>query len=151
MLGVGIGINGQLDTATEWYADTTLIFALRGGVLLGEAHRGTITLEVAPATNRLDWTQQATATGFVSGGKLVQIRDHRDWAWHVQVGLGVGGGYSCRFLTAARLDILTFNYRLYDKIWVDFGLPTVRFYMEVASDAKYNVQFVFPLGITWSI
>ena len=48
-----------------------------------------------------------------------------------------------------QLDVLTFNYKMNDRLWVDFGIPTVRFYIEAASQARFNAQFVFPLGITY--
>ena len=66
LLGVGFGVNGQLDTGTKAYVDTSLLFALRGGLLLGKGNRWIFGFEVAPVTNRLDWRRLATATGFFS-------------------------------------------------------------------------------------
>ena len=151
LLGVGIGVNGQIDSGRRAWVDTSATFALRGGILMGEEHRGTLTFEVAPVTTKLDWTLQPTATGIVSGGKLVQIRKDKAWAWHWEVGVGFGGGLDYRFMVGAKLDILSFNYKWNEKVWVDFGIPTLRFYIELANQARYNTQIIFPLGITWAI
>ena len=151
LLGAGFGVNGQLDTGLKPFVETSLLFGLRGGLLLGKEHRGVITFEVAPVTNKLDWNLDPTVTGLVSGGKLVQIKQSEDWAWHWKVGVGVGGGLDYRFLVAAQVDVLSFNYKMNEKIWVDFGIPTIRFYIETASQARYNLQFVFPLGITFAL
>lgn len=51
----------------------------------------------------------------------------------------------------AQLDVLTFNDKMRNKLWVDFGVPTVRFYIETTSHLGYGVQFVFSLGITFAI
>ena len=63
----------------------------------------------------------------------------------------MGGGLDYRFLVGAQLDVLTFNYKMNKKIWIDFGIPTVRFHIETANQARYNVQFVFPFGITFAL
>lgn len=151
LLGVGFGVNGQLDTGTKAYVDTSLLFALRGGLLLGEGNRWMFGFEVAPVSNRLDWRLRATATGIVSFGSLVQIREREKWAWLWKVGVGVGGGLDYRFLVAFQLDVLTFNYKMRPNLWIDFGIPTIRFHIETANQARYNAQFVFPLGITFAI
>ena len=151
LLAAGVGANGQLDSGTEAYVDTSLLFALRGGLLLGEDKRWLLGLEVAPLTNRLDWRLSATATGFVSFGSLVSIKDSESWAWLWKIGLGVGGGFDYRLLVGVQLDLLTFNYKMSDRLWVDLGIPTIRFHIETADRARYNVQFVFPLGITFAI
>lgn len=151
LLGAGFGLNGQVDTGVNPYVDTSVLFALRGGLLLGKGNRWLLGFEVAPVSNRIDWRSRATATGFVSFGSLVSIKDSKKWAWLWKVGLGVGGGLDYRFLVAAQLDILTFNYKMNDRLWIDFGVPTVRFHIETASQARYNAQFVFPLGITFAI
>lgn len=151
LLGAGFGVNGQIDTGTRAYVDTSVLFALRGGLLLGKGNRWMLGFEVAPVSNRLDWRYRATATGFVSFGSLVSIKDSKKWAWLWKVGVGVGGGLDYRFLVGAQLDILTFNYKMNDRLWIDFGIPTVRFHIETANQARYNTQFVFPLGITFAI
>ena len=68
LLGVGFGVNGQLDTGLKPFVQTSLLFGLRGGLLMGKEHRGVLTFEVAPVTNKLDWNLRPTATGLVSGG-----------------------------------------------------------------------------------
>lgn len=151
LFGAGFGVNGEMDSGRKPYYETSLLFAVRGGLLLGEGHRHVLSFEVAPTTNRIDWRLRGTATFFASYGTLVPVRDHRDWSWLWRVGLGVGGGYDYRFLLAAQLDVLTFTYKMSNKLWVDFGVPTIRFYIETASQAHYGVQFVFPLGITFAI
>lgn len=151
LLGAGFGVNQKLDTGTKAYVDTSALFALRGGVLLGKLHRGTITLEFAPVSNKLDWTLHPVLSGFVSGGQLVQIKNDRAWAWHWKVGIGLAGGWDYRMMIGARLDVLSFNYKWSDRLWVDFGLPSIRFYIEMADQARYNAAFVFPLGITFAI
>ncbi len=151
LLGAGFGVNGQLDTGTKAYVETSVLFALRGGLLLGKGNRWLLGFEVAPVSNRLDWRLRATPTGFVSFGSLVSIRGSKKWAWLWKVGLGVGGGLDYRFLVGAQLDILTFNYKMNDRLWIDFGVPTFRFHIETANQARYNAQFVFPLGITFAI
>jgi hypothetical protein len=151
LLGVGVGVNGGIDSGLASYVDTSLLFAARGGLLLGKGHRWWLGFEVAPTTNRLDWRREATATGFVSFGSLVPIRDRREWSWLWKLGVGVGGGFDYRFLVGARLDVLTFNYEMSDRLWVDFGIPTVRMHVELATSPLYNVQIVFPLGITFAI
>lgn len=151
LLAAGVGANAQLDSSTEAYVDTSLLFALRGGLLLGQGNRWLLGLEVAPLTNRLDWRFGPTATGFVSFGSLVSIKDSERWAWLWKIGLGAGGGFDYRFLVAVQLDLLTFNYKMSDRLWVDLGIPTIRFHIETADRARYNVQFVFPLGITFAI
>jgi hypothetical protein len=151
LLGAGFGVNGQIDTGTKAYVDTSVMFALRGGLLLGKGNRWMLGFEVAPVSNRLDWRFRATATGFVSFGSLVSIKDSKKWAWLWKVGVGVGGGLDYRFLVGAQVDILTFNYKMNDRLWIDFGIPTVRFHIETANQARYNTQIVFPLGITFAI
>ncbi len=151
LLGVGFGVNGQIDSGRKAHVDTSLLFALRGGLLVGKEHRDMITFEVAPVTNKLDWRLSPTATFFASYGRLVPLRDRKDWSWLWRVGLGVGGGLDYRFLVGAQLDVLTFNYKMNEKIWIDFGIPTVRFHIETANQARYNVQFVFPFGITFAL
>ena len=72
--------------------------------------------------------------------------------WYEQKeGVGVGGGLDYRFLVAFQLDVLTFNYKMRPNLWIDFGIPTIRFHIETANQARYNAQFVFPLGITFAI
>jgi hypothetical protein len=142
-------VNGQIDTGTKAYVDTSVLFALRGGLLLGKGNRWLLGFEVAPVSNRLDWRFRATATGFVSFGSLVSIKDSKEWAWLWKV--GVGGGLDYRFLVGAQLDILTFNYKMNDRLWIDFSIPRVRFHIETANQARYNTQFVFPLAITFAI
>lgn len=151
LLGVGFGVNGQSDTGTNAYVDTSLLFALRGGLLLGEGNRWVLGFEVAPVSNRLDWRLRATATGFVSIGSLVSIKGSDKWAWLWKVGVGVGGGLDYRFLVGAQVDVLTFNYKMRPNLWIDFGIPTIRFHIETANQARWNTQFVFPLGITFAI
>lgn len=151
LLGAGFGVNGETDSRRTAYYETSLLFAVRGGLLLGDGHRHVLTFEVAPTTNRIDWRLRGTATFFASYGTLVPLRDRKDWSWLWRVGVGVGGGYDYRFLVCAQLDVLTFNYKMNEKLWVDFGIPTIRFYMETATQARYGVQFVFPLGITFAI
>jgi hypothetical protein len=154
LLGMGFGVNGQLDTGTKAYVEASLLFALRGGLLLGKGNRWLLGFEVAPMSNRIDWRLRAVATSFVSFGSLVSIRGSKKWAWLWKVGIGVGGGRGApeyRFLVGAQLDILTFNYKMNDRLWIDFGIPTVRFHIETANQARYNTQFVFPLGITFAI
>jgi hypothetical protein len=151
LLGVGIGLNGQVGSGTAVYADTSLLFGIRGGLLLGKDSRWLLGFEVAPTTNRLDWRRAPTATGFASFGSLVPIRNSREWSWLWKVGFGVGGGYDYRFLVGAQLDVLTFNYKMSDRLWVDLGVPTVRFHIETNDMALHNVQFVFPLGVTFAI
>ena len=106
--------------------------------------------EVAPVSNKLDWRLLATATGFLSVGSLVSIKDSKKWAWFWKVGVGVGGGFDYRFLVAAQLNVLTFNYKMNDRLWVDLGFPSMRFYIETADQARWNAQFIFPLGITFT-
>jgi hypothetical protein len=151
LLAAGIGVNGQIDSGQKAYVDTSLLFALRGGLLVGRGSRWMLGFEVAPVSNRLDWRRRATATGFVSFGRLVPIRASKRWAWLWKIGLGVGGGFDYRFLAGFQLDVLTFNYKMNDRLWVDFGIPTMRFHIETASMARYNAQFVFPFGITFAI
>jgi hypothetical protein len=151
LLAAGFGVNGQSDTGTKAYVDTSVLFALRGGLLLGKGNRWMLGFEVAPVTNRLDWRLSPTATGFVSFGSLVSIKDSKKWAWLWKVGVGVGGGLDWRFLVGVQLDVLTFNYKMSDRLWIDFGVPTMRFHIETASQARYNAQFVFPFGITFAI
>ena len=151
LLGVGFGVNGQADTGTNANVDTSLLFALRGGLLLGKGSRWMLGFEVAPVTNILDWDLHAAATGFVSFGSLVSIGNSKKWAWLWKVGVGVGGGFDYRFLVGVQLDVLTFNYKMSDRLWVDFGVPTIRFHIETANQARYNAQFIFPLGITFAI
>jgi hypothetical protein len=151
LLAAGVGANGQLDSVTEAYVDTSLLFALRGGLLLGKGNRWLLGLELAPLTNRLDWRLGPTATGFVSFGSLVSIKESEQWAWLWKIGFGAGGGFDYRFLVAVQIDVLTFNYKMSDRLWVDLGIPTIRFHIETADRARYNVQFVFPLGITFAI
>lgn len=151
LFGAGFGVNGEIDSARKAYYETSLLFAVRGGLLLGKGHRHVLGFEVAPTTNRIDWRLRGTATFFASYGTLVPVRDRKDWSWLWRIGLGVGGGYDYRFLLGAQLDVLTFNYKMSKKLWVDFGVPTIRFYIETASQARYGVQFVFPLGITFAI
>lgn len=151
IVGVGVGANGQLDAGIETYVDTSALLAFRGGLLLGRGHRWIFGFEVAPTTDRLDWRLRGTAMGFVSFGSLVDVRNRRDWAWLWKVGVGVGGGFDYRLMVAAQLDVLTFNYEMSDRLWVDFGIPTIRFHIETADRARYNAQFVFSLGITFAI
>lgn len=151
LLGAGVGVNGQIDSGQNAFVDTSVLFAFRGGLLLGEANRWMLGLEVAPATNRLDWRRSGTATGFVSVGSLVPIGNSKEWAWLWKVGVGVGGGRDYRLLVAAQLDVLTFNYVMSDRVWIDLGVPTVRFHIETADRALWNTQIVFPLGITFAI
>jgi len=151
IVGAGVGVNGQLDTGTKPYVDTSALLAFRGGLLLGKGNRWLLGFEVAPATNRFDWRLLATATGFVSFGSLVPIKDSKRWAWLWKVGIGVGGGFDYRFVVGVQLDVLTFNYKMSERLWVDFGVPTMRFHIETADRARYNAQFVFPLGITFAI
>lgn len=151
ILGAGIGVNGQIDTPGRAYVDTSVLFALRGGLLMGKGSRWMLGFEVAPVSNRLDWRLRATATGFLSVGSLVPLKRHRNMAWLWKVGIGVGGGLDYRFLIGAQLDVLTFNYKMTDRLWVDFGIPTVRFHIEAADQARWNTQIVFPLGITFAI
>jgi hypothetical protein len=54
-------------------------------------------------------------------------------------------------LVGAQLDVLTFNYKMSDRLWVDLGVPTVRFHIETNDMALHNLQFVFPLGVTFAI
>lgn len=68
-----------------------------------------------------------------------------------KVGVGVGGGLDWRLFVGVQLDVLTFNYKMNDKLWIDFGVPTVRFRIETANQARHSTQFVFPLGITFAI
>jgi hypothetical protein len=150
ILGAGFGVSGQLDTGLKPYVDTTLLFGIRGGLLMGKGNRWVLGFEVAPVSNRLDWRLLATATGFISVGSLVSIKDSKKWAWFWKVGAGVGGGLDYRFLVAARLDVLTFNYKMNDRLWVDIGFPSMRFYIEAADQARWNAQFIFPLGITFT-
>lgn len=150
LLGAGFGVNGQLDTGVKPYVDTTLLFGLRGGLLLGKGNRWVLGFEVAPVSNKLDWRLLATATGFLSVGSLVSIKDSKKWAWFWKVGVGVGGGFDYRFLVAAQLNVLTFNYKMNDRLWVDLGFPSMRFYIETADQARWNAQFIFPLGITFT-
>ncbi len=93
LLAAGIGVNGRIDSGQKVYVDTSLLFALRGGLLLGRGSRWMLGFEVAPVSNRLDWRRRATATGFVSFGSLVPIRNSTRWAWLWKIGLGVGGGF----------------------------------------------------------
>lgn len=151
LLAAGVGVNGRIDSAQKAYLDTSVMFALRGGLLLGKGNRWMLGFEVAPASNRLDWRLRATATGFVSVGSLVSIRNSAEWAWLWKVGVGLGGGLDYRFLVGVQVDVLTFNYKMSDRLWVDFGIPTVRFHIETANMARYNTQFVFPFGITFAI
>lgn len=151
LFGAGFGVNGETNSGRPAYYETSLLFAVRGGLLLGEDHRQVLSFEVAPTTNRIDWRLRGTATFFVSYGTLVPIRDRKDWSWLWRVGVGVGGGYDYGFLLGAQLDVLTFNYKMRKNLWVDFGIPTIRFYVETSSQARYGVQFVFPLGITFVI
>lgn len=151
IVGVGVGVNGQLDAGVQAYVDTSALLALRGGLLLGKGNRWLLGFEVAPATNRLDWRLDATATGFVSFGSLVSIKDSKRWAWLWKIGVGVGGGFDYRFLVGVQLDVLTFNYKMSDRLWVDLGVPTIRFHIETSDRARYNAQLVFPLGITFAI
>ena len=151
ILGAGIGVNGQIDTPGRAYVDTSVLFALRGGLLMGKDSRWILGFEVAPVSNRLDWRLRATATGFLQFGSLVPLKRHRNMAWLWKVGIGAGGGLDYRFLVAAQVDILTFNYKMNDRLWVDFGIPTVRFHIEAADQARWNTQIVFPLGITFAI
>ena len=150
LLGAGFGVNGQIDTGQKAYVDTTILFGLRGGLLMGKRNRWVLGFEVAPVSNRLDWRLLATATGLISVGSLVSIKGSKKWAWLWKVGAGVGGGLDYRFLVAARLDILTFNYKMNDRLWVDIGFPSMRFYIETADQARWNAQFIFPLGITFT-
>ena len=151
LLGAGFGVNGQIDTNTDAYVETSLLFALRGGLLLGEGNRWMLGFEVAPVSNRLDWRLRATATGFVSFGSLVTLKKRENWAWLWKVGLGVGGGLDYRFLVGAQVDVLTFNYKMRPNLWIDFGIPTIRFHIETADQARWNTQFVFPFGMTLAI
>ena len=151
LLGVGFGVNGQIDSGAKAYVDTSLLFALRGGLLLGEGNRWMLGFEVAPVSNRLDWRARATATGFVSFGSMVDIREREKWSWLWKIGLGVGGGLDYRFLVGVQVDVLTFNYKMRPNLWIDFGIPTIRFHIDTANQARYNTQFVFPLGITFAI
>jgi hypothetical protein len=151
VLAAGIGVNGQIDTPGRAYVDTSVLFALRGGLLMGKDSRWMLGFEVAPLSNRLDWRLRATATGFISVGSLVPLKRHRNMAWLWKVGVGVGGGLDYRFLVAAQLDVLTFNYKMSDRLWIDFGIPAVRFHIETANQARWNTQIVFPLGITFAI
>ena len=151
LLGVGFGVNGQIDSGLKADVDTSVLFALRGGLLMGKGSRWMLGFEVAPVSNRLDWRLRATATGFVSFGSLVQIKDHKKWDWFWKVGVGVGGGLDYRFLLGVQVDVLTFNYKMRENLWVDFGIPTIRFHIEMADRARWNTQFVFPLGITFAI
>ena len=150
LLAAGFGVNGQIDTGVKPYVDTTLLFGLRGGLLLGKGNRWVLGFEVAPVSNKLDWRLLATATGFLSVGSLVSIKDSKKWAWFWKVGVGVGGGFDYRFLVAAQLNVLTFNYKMNDRLWVDLGFPSMRFYIETADQARWNAQFIFPLGITFT-
>ena len=151
MFGAGFGVNGETDSGRRAYYETSLLFAARGGLLLGESYRHVLGFEVAPTTNRIDWRLRGTATFLVSYGMRVPIRDRKDWSWLWRVGLGLGGGYDYRILLGAQLDVLTFNYKMSKRLWIDFGIPTIRFYSETSSPALYGVQFVFPLGITFVI
>jgi hypothetical protein len=151
LLGAGIGLNGQINSGQDPYVDTSVLFALRGGLAVGRDNQWLLGFEVAPVTNKLDWRLQATATGFVTFGSLVPIRGSKEWAWLWKVGFGLGGGLDYRFLIGVQLDVLTFNYKMNDRLWVDIGLPTIRFHIETAESARYNAQFVFPLGITFAI
>ncbi len=151
LLGAGFGVNGESDSGRRAYYETSLLFAVRGGLLLGDDHRHLLGFEAAPTTNRIDWRLRGTATFFASYGTLVPIRHRKDWSWLWRVGIGVGGGYAYRFLIGVQLDALTFNYKMSKKLWVDFGIPTVRFYSETSGQGRYGVQFVFPLGITFVI
>lgn len=151
LLAAGVGVNGQVDSGQRAYVDTSVLFAFRGGLLLGEGHRWVLSVEVAPATNRLDWRRSATVTGILSVGNLVPIRSGKEWAWFWKVGVGAGGGRDYRFLIAAQLDVLTFNYKMSNRLWVDLGIPTVRFHVETGDRGLWNVQLVFPLGITFAL
>lgn len=151
MLGAGFAVSGEINSGVKADVDASLLFALRGGLLVGDDHRGVITFEVAPVTNKLFWPLQPTASGFVSFGRLKQIRKSEEWSWLWKVGVGMGGGLDYRFLVGAQLDILTFNYEMRENLWIDFGIPTVRFYIETASNPRYVTQFVFPLGITFTL
>lgn len=150
VVGAGFALNGQIDSDRRPDVDTSVLFALRGGLLLGEKHRNVITFEVAPVSNKIDWSLRATPTFLLSYGRLHSIHGREDWAWFWKVGAGVGGGLDYRFLVAAQLDLLTFNYKMSERLWVDFGVPSIRFYIETASQARYALQFVFPLGITFA-
>lgn len=151
LLGAGFGVNGQIDSGQKAYVDASVLFALRGGLLMGKGSRWMLGFEVAPVSNRLDWRFRATPTGFVSFGSLVPIKGSKKWDWLWSVGVGVGGGLDYRFLVGVKVDVLTFNYKMRDNLWIDFGIPTIRFHIETADRARWNTQFVFPLGITWAI
>jgi len=148
-LGAGFSFADRQDGEDLDY-DTSLLFALRGGLLFGKKQRNILTFEVAPLSNRITWELDATASFFASYGRRRPIRHSQKWDWVWRVGPGIGGGGNdWDFLIGAQLDVLTFSYMMSEHAQVEFGIPTFRFYTETQSDPKYAFQLVFPLGISY--
>ena len=148
LLGAGFALNGQFSSGLSTHFDTSLVFGLRGGLLVGDDHRGLVGFELAPATNKIDWRLRPTTSFITTFGTLITLRKpDRFWVW--RVGVGVGGGLDYKFLLAFQADLLSFHFRMNKRITVDIGVPSVRFYTETVSQARWAVQFVFPLGFTW--
>ena len=150
LLGAGFAAS-EFETNRDAHVDASLLFALRGGLLVGGEHRGVVTFELAPVTNKIDWSFGPTTTFLASFGMLRAIGRTGGWAWLWKVGVGVGGGLDYRFLVGGQLDLLTFNYKMTEKTWIDFGVPTIRFYNETANAARHAFQFIFPLGVTFAL
>ena len=149
LLGAGIAPS-EFELNRKAHIDASLLFALRGGLLLGAEHLVVVTFELAPMTNKIDWSLRPTTTFLTSAGKLRKIGDTGDWAWLWKVGAGVGGGLDYGFLVGGQLDLLTFNYKISEKVWIDFGAPSIRFYTEISNTARHAFQFVLPLGVTFA-
>lgn len=150
LLGAGFAAS-EFEINRKAHVDASLLFALRGGLQVGAGHRGVITFELAPVTNKIDWSFGPTTTFLASFGMLRAIGSTGSWSWLWKIGVGVGGGLDYRFLVGGQLDLLTFNYKMSDKIWIDFGVPTIRFYNETADPGRHAFQFVFPLGVTFAL
>lgn len=149
LLGGGFAAS-ELEPNRKAHVDASLLFAIRGGLFVGADRLGVITFELAPMMNKIDWSFRPTATFLTSFGKLRKIGRTGDWAWLWKVGVGIGGGLDCRFLVGGQLDVLTFNYKMNETVWIDFGVPSIRFYNETANTTRHAFQFVFPLGVTFA-
>ncbi len=149
LLGLGFSLTNKQEPNEDGVQyDTSLLFAATGGLRFGHESLNELRFEVSPLANRITWELRAAASGFVTYARFVPFRKRDRWYWVWRLGPGVGGGGGdIDFFLGAQLDLLTFAYDMSDRVQIELGLPTFRFYIETQSDPIYAFQFVFPLTV----